>query len=139
MVKRLVNTLKTSATGVAAASGLMLSTAAMAGEVNLKSADGTVNLTGEFVEFKDDNYVIKTALGDLRISASRVSCLGESCPQFDTTEADVEIAGSETIGLGMMPLLMSGFAAFLDADAELTNTSPSETIATFIGLSLIHI
>lgn len=112
---------------------LMSSTAAFADEVTLKSADGTVNLVGEFVDFKDDNYIIRTSLGDLRISASRVRCEGAACPTFDDVVAGVTISGSDTIGLGMMPLLMTGFAATLDADAELTNTGEGETLATLIA------
>lgn len=133
MNTRWVNTLKTSTTCVALASGMLFSTAALADEVTLKSADGTVNLVGDFVEFKDDNYVIRTALGDLRISASRVRCEGAACPQLNAIVADVNIAGSDTIGLGMMPLLMTGYAAALDADAELVNTAAGQTVATLIG------
>ena len=133
VVKGLASQLKTTAAGVALASGLVFSTAAVADQVTLKSADGTVNLVGEFVEFKDDNYIIRTALGDLRISASRVRCEGAACPQFNSVTADVAIAGSDTIGLGMMPLLMTGFAASMDADAELTNTGQGQTLATLIG------
>lgn len=133
MGSRLVSQMKMTATGVALASGLIFSTAAVAEEVTLKSADGTVNLVGEFVEFKDDNYIIRTALGDLRISASRVRCEGAACPQLATVNADVAIAGSDAIGLGMMPLLMTGFAASMDADAELTNTAEGQTLATLIA------
>ena len=124
---------KVSAAGLALVSGLMLSTAAIADQVTLKSADGTVNLVGEFVDFKDDNYIINTTLGNLRVSASRVRCEGDACPQFDNSQADVAIAGSNTIGLGMMPLLMTGFAASMDADAELTNTAAGQTLATLIS------
>ena len=133
MVKRVVSQLKTTAAGVALASGLMFSTAAVADQVTLKSADGTVNLVGEFIDFKDDNYIIRTALGDLRISASRVRCEGDACPTFDDVTADVAIAGSDAIGLGMMPLLMTGFAASMDADAEISNPGAGETLATLIG------
>lgn len=105
-----------------------------AGEVMLKSADGTVNLVGEFVEFKDDNYVIRTALGDLRIAASRVRCEGADCPTFDTATAGLQIAGSDTIGLGLMPLLMSGYGGFLNAEATITNTQvENQILAAFIG------
>lgn len=133
MASRLVSQLKTSAAGVALASGLMFSSAAVADQVTLKSADGTVNLVGDFIDFVDDNYIIRTALGDLRISASRVRCEGAACPTFDNVTADVAIAGSDAIGLGMMPLLMTGFAASMDADAELTNTADGQTLATLIG------
>lgn len=130
---RLVGQLKTTAATAAIVSGTMFATAAVADEVTLKSADGTVNLVGEFVDFKDDNYIIRTALGDLRVSASRVRCEGDACPVFETISADVAIAGSDAIGLGMMPLLMTGFASSMDADAELTNTGDGETLATLIG------
>ncbi len=111
-----------------------LSTAAFAGEVSLKSADGTVNLVGEFVDYRDDNYVLRTALGELRISAARVRCEGASCPTIETAQADVKIAGSDVVGLGMMPLLMTGFAAALDADAELANSAiAGQTIAKLVG------
>jgi phosphate transport system substrate-binding protein len=89
-------------------------------EVVLKSADGTVNLVGEFIEFTDNNYVIRTDLGDLRISANRVSCEGDGCPSNKAAEADVTIAGSEALGQGMMPLLISGYAGFLGAEATVT-------------------
>ncbi len=108
--------------------------AANAAEVALKSADGTVNLSGEFIEFKDDSYVIRTALGDLRISASRVRCEGEACPKFDTTTADVKFAGSDTVGLGLMPLVLTGYASYLNAEASITNTeTEGQILASFVG------
>lgn len=125
--------LKTTAVGAALFCAMLAPTSALAEKVTLKSADGTLNLVGDFVEFKDDNYTIRTSLGDLRISASRVRCEGAACPVLGGVEAGVTIAGSDTIGLGMMPLLMTGFAAAMDADAELTNTARGETLATLIG------
>jgi phosphate transport system substrate-binding protein len=120
--------------------GLLMSGAALfpavasAGEVTLKSPDGTVNLVGEFVEFKDNTYVIRTALGDLSISASRVSCQGADCPTFETATADIAFAGSDTVGLGVMPLLLSGYAAFLGAEATPTETGvEGQILATLVG------
>ena len=124
---------KTSAAVLAMASGLIAPSTLSAQEITLRSTDGTINVSGQFVDFADDTYVIATALGDLRISASSVICEGAACPSFDDVTADVAIVGSESIGLGMMPLLMTGYAASLDADAELTNPSASETIATLIS------
>lgn len=107
---------------------------AMADEVTLKSSDGTVNLVGEFVDFQDDHYIIRTGLGDLRIAASRVRCEGEACPVFETTSADVRFAGSETVGLGVMPLLLSGYASYLDAEASIVATeNEGEILADMIG------
>jgi phosphate transport system substrate-binding protein len=106
----------------------------VANEVALKSADGTVNLVGEFVDFKDDHYIIRTALGDLRISAARVRCEGDACPTFETATADIVIAGSDTVGLGLMPLMLSGYASHLDAEASIKATEQEgQIIANFVG------
>ncbi len=125
--------LKTSVAALALASGFVVPSTLTAQEVTLRSTDGTINLTGRFIDFSDDTYIIQTALGDLRIAASSVSCEGDACPSFEDVTADVAIVGSESIGLGMMPLLMTGYAASLDADAEITNTSTTEAIATLIS------
>ncbi len=107
---------------------------ALADEVVLKSADGTVNLVGEFIEFKDNNYVIRTDLGDLRISATRVRCEGDACPTSAATEADVIIAGSQSVGVGVMPLLMSGYGAFLGAEVTVSSTAvEDEILADVVG------
>lgn len=115
--------------------GVLTQTAAVnAGEVTLKSSDGTVNIVGEFIEFNDDNYVVRTALGDLRISASRVRCEGADCPTFDTASSDVQFIGSNTVGLGVMPLLLSGYAAHLEAEISIENTqTEDEILAEFIS------
>ncbi len=121
-----------SATALSAA--LITPAATMAGEVSLKSADGTVNLVGEFVSFTDNNYVIRTALGELRIAASRVSCEGADCPTFGVADADINISGSDTIGLGVMPLLLSGYGAHLNADATQTGTgTDGQFITELVG------
>ncbi len=132
MAYDLKNQLKTSAAAVALVSGLMFPVAGAADQISLKSTDGTIDLVGEFVEFANDTYIIRTSLGDLRISARSVICEGAACPTFDDVTADVAIVGADSVGLGMMPLLMTGFAASLDAEAEITNPSAGESLATLI-------
>ncbi len=122
------------ATALVALAASALPIAVLADEVTLKSADGTVNIVGEFIDYTDNNYVIRTGLGDLRIAGSRVSCFGDACPEFDVNTADVYIAGSETVGLGLMPLLMSGYASFLDAEATMeASENGTEVLATLVG------
>ena len=125
--------LKTSVAGLALLSGILLTSAASADSVTLKSADGTVNLIGELIEFNGESYTLRTELGDLSVAASRVLCEGDSCPSFEDITADVAIVGSDAIGLGMMPLLMNGYAASMDAEAELKNTADGQAIATLVG------
>ena len=132
MAFKLGKNLKTTAAGIALASAFLAPSASLAQDVTLVSTDGTINVTGQFISFENDTYVLRTALGDLRIAASSVICEGAACPTFETASADVTITGSEAIGLGMMPLLMTGYAASLDADAEINNTAAGESIATLI-------
>ena len=110
------------------ATAVAIPTNVMAEDVTLKSADGTVNLTGEFIAFEDNSYMVRTPLGDLRIAASRVTCEGAACPVFEVAEVDVEIAGSDTVGLGLMPLLLEGFAGSVDAAATLSNSNGGTTL-----------
>ncbi len=114
--------------------GLSLSSFAYADEVTLTSSDGTVNMTGEFVDFRDNAYVIATALGELRVSASRVQCEGAACPDLGGGDADIKIGGSDTVGLGLMPLLLEGYAGSIGAAATLINTgNGDEVVAEFVG------
>ena len=134
MSKLLKSCRKSALHATAAAAVILLPHGGLASEVALKSADGTVNLVGELVDFKDDSYVIRTALGELRVAASRVRCEGESCPTFETATANVRITGSDTLGDGIMPLLMSGYAGFLDAEASITNTQvEGQLLASLVG------
>ncbi len=109
-------------------------TTAISEQVNLRSDDGTINLSGEFIDFSDDHYVIRTALGEFRISAARVRCEGDACPTFETEAADLVFVGSDTLGQGLMPLLLSGYASYLDAEAAIKATGrDGEIIADLIG------
>ena len=125
-VRRSLAGIAAMAVGIAAGAG-------WADEVTLKSSDGTVDIVGDFVAFENNMYVIRTGLGDLRISAERVRCEGEDCPELDVTEADVTFAGSDTIGLGMMPLLLEGYGGFRDADVTVTSASEGELLANLVG------
>ena len=105
---------------------------ALADVVELRSADGTVDLSGEFVAFEDNVYVIRTVLGTIRISAERVRCAGAACPTFESAAADVALKGSETVGVGIMPLLVEGYAGLTDAEATIAATGTrNEILASF--------
>jgi phosphate transport system substrate-binding protein len=104
--------------------------------VTLLSNDGTLRLNGEMVDFSDGFYSIKTILGDMRISASRFSCEGPGCPAIETATVSFKISGSDTVGEGLMPLLISGYAAWKGAEAQITNGSrPGQMIAELVSES----
>lgn len=117
----------------AAIAGVGVTDAARAEQVVLKSADRSIDLTGDLVDFVDQFYVLRTALGDLRISAERVSCEGSGCPDLDSAEVDYVIAGSDTVGQGLMPLLLEGYGGHIDAETTIVATSnPAEVTAKFV-------
>ena len=86
------------------------------GPVTLKTEDGFTRLRGEILEFDGQTYTLETPLGVLRIDAMQVECEGEACPENPMFGADFGIVGSNTIGAGLMPTLIQGYADMLDAD-----------------------
>lgn len=103
-------------------------------EIKLISSDGSIDIRGELMEFDDEFYTIRTPLGDLRISAERVSCEGADCPVFEVAEADFTITGSETLGRSLMPLLMEGYAGHIDAETTIVSTNQTgESLASFVA------
>lgn len=89
------------------------------GPVILKSSDGTIELSGELLSFENDFYVIETDLGSLRVSTSLVFCEGENCPEDSATlDADLKVVGDETLTTTLTPLLITGYANHLGAEAD---------------------
>ena len=129
----LLNTVSTILAGTTLAAGLLFPTVGIAQEVTLRSTDGTINVNGELIDVQDGSYIIRTALGELRLATSRVSCEGEACPVFEDSTAGVAIVGSEAIGQRLMPILLRGYATSLDADAEISNPSEDEAVASLIS------
>ena len=114
--------------------GLFAAQFASAQEVILKANDGSVDVSGELISFEDGFYTIRTSLGQMRMSSARVSCVGDACPQISIEEADFTITGADTIGDELMPLMLEGFAASLDAESNLqTSSDPSVKTATLVG------
>lgn len=108
--------------------------AASGDEVVLTSKDGAVNVVGTLVGFDANAYTLRTTLGNIRIGASDVACEGGACPDLENVAADVKIAGSGAVGLGLMPLLMQGYGAYLDAEATLSETpKQTDVLANFVG------
>ena len=107
---------------------------AQAAPVTFTSTDGSVDISGELIAYEDNTYVVRTLLGTLRLSAAKVRCAGAGCPETSTETADVMIAGSETMGLGLMPLLLDGYAVSHGAKAVVTATAvEGEYLAQVIG------
>lgn len=95
---------------------------AFAETVTFTSDDGGTVVTGEFVSFADNYYVVRTALGELRISAEDMSCEGTPCVTETADETRLHVVGSDTIGLGVMPLLMQAYGTNLGAQGTVADT-----------------
>lgn len=131
-----IRTSQTALSVVSLIAALAIPATGFAAQVQLKSSDGSVDMTGEYVDFVDGYYVLRTDLGDLRVSSDRVDCIGAGCPTFDSPDVEVQIRGSDTIGNGLMPLLLSGYANNLNAESKVQETGlDGEIVATLVGES----
>jgi len=97
-----------------AAVALLLATipqTAPAQDVELRSFDGTVELEGNLIAYDGAYYQIETVYGPLTVSAEGVSCAGPGCPDLTSFVAEAYIAGAATVAEGLLPDLLSAFAA----------------------------
>ncbi|MEO9823401.1 MAG: phosphate ABC transporter substrate-binding/OmpA family protein [Paracoccaceae bacterium] len=117
-------------------------------EVTLKSPDGAINLTGQLDSVTSDHYVVNTTMGPLRVKSDRVECSGPGCPTIQSVavenvsekpvvpdEAKIRFAGSDTVGLGLLPHLMKDYATYLEADMASTDLSDTETYKRYVDAS----
>ncbi len=93
-----------------------LSTGAAAQQVTLNSLDGTLSITGELIEYTNENYIIGSNIGNLTIATNAVTCTGDACPSLMPAYSEFTISGSRELGLNLMPTLLDGFAASLGLD-----------------------
>lgn len=114
--------------------------AAIAEDVTLRSNDGNVELVGELVGFDNVVYQIKTVIGEINARVDEYVCIGADCPELaarrrNAADADtVTISGSDTVGEGLMPILLSGYAGHLDAEEQINKPDGTiEAISMFVG------
>ena len=89
---------------------------ALAGpNVSLVSRDGSTTIDGELLDYDGRAYTLRTAVGTVRIDAAQVSCIGEGCPGQGGGGGNVELAGSNVIGDGLMGALIEGYGDSLNA------------------------
>ncbi len=107
---------------------------AEAGVVTLTSLNDTTHITGEFIAYKDGNYIINTELGELKFSSKGVYCEGADCPPMEALKAKIFFTGSYALGQGLMPLLIEGYADQLGAELTVSDTqNPNEIQAGLVG------
>lgn len=105
---------------VALAACVALTTSPIHAEtVTLQSADGALSIEGEFIAFNNGIFTIQTSLGEMNIPGSSVTCRGDACPVTETFRGDFAVAGSDTVGAELMPLLIRGYGESLGGLVEM--------------------
>jgi len=111
-------------------------------QVTLTSLDGTTEVHGELLGFDGATYTVRTSLGTIGVPAAQVTCAGAGCPVEEVLDEQFAVEGSNTIGDGLMPVLIEGYADSLGARMvsqigaaenervfRLTNASDQELVA----------
>jgi phosphate transport system substrate-binding protein len=106
--------------------------AAPAQDVELRSFDGTVELEGNLIAYDGAYYQIDTIYGPLTISAEGVSCAGPGCPDLTSFVAEAYIAGAATVAEGLLPELLSAFAAQQDLELRSEANGGGDVIYTLV-------
>jgi len=103
---------------VVVCAALLLSLGAARAEprVTLTSLDGATQVEGELLGFDGQTYTVRTGLGTIGVAAAQVTCSGAGCPVRIVYGGRFAIQGSNTIGDGLMPALIEGYADTLDAE-----------------------
>jgi len=84
-------------------------TCASAQVVTLKSADGSVTLSGKLLGYNGEFYRLDTKFGEMTLNAMGVICSGNGCPDPGQFAADITIAGASAIGQNLLPGLIEAF------------------------------
>ncbi len=111
---------------VIAALFVMIGTTGLrAQDIVLRTADGTVEISGQLLGFNGELYRLDTAYGELTMDAQGIICQGAACPNPDTFIPELSISGADTMGTVLMPALIESFAlrSGLSAIRETHDTS----------------
>ena len=84
--------------------------------VVLTSHDGAARVEGEMIGFDGRTYTLRTSVGTITIDVDQVSCEGEGCPIQALDSNQLNLAGSNIIGDGLMPSLIEGYGDALGAE-----------------------
>ncbi len=92
--------------------GLLLTSGAqvLAQMVTLKSADGSVALSGKLLGYDGEFYRLDTMFGEMTLRSLGVVCTGHGCPDPAQYAADITISGDAEVVNGLLPSLVEDFA-----------------------------
>ncbi|MCB1367656.1 MAG: substrate-binding domain-containing protein [Rhodobacteraceae bacterium] len=91
--------------GIFLAAALPLS----AQDITLRSADGTVEVSGTLLDYDGEFFRIDTRFGEMTLNALGLSCIGLACPDPGQFAADITLSGNDTAISGLLPGLIEAF------------------------------
>ncbi len=100
--------------------------ATQAAPVTLRSLDQSFAMTGTLGEFDGAVYRLETSIGPVTLSVSQVTCEGADCPDLMANINEFTIAGSNTIGMQMIPALIEAYAFDLGGDMQVEALSQNQ-------------
>jgi phosphate transport system substrate-binding protein len=100
-------------------------------DVTLTSLDGQVRLSGQLIGVADGAYTLRGQFGEVQVAIDKMRCEGTACPALPAPVTSLAIAGSDTIGEELMPLLLSGLA---ESQGAATRKTVIDESATAISL-----
>ncbi|HIP22880.1 MAG TPA: hypothetical protein EYG79_04710, partial [Rhodobacteraceae bacterium] len=109
-------------------SGLSLAAPVLAEPVTLTSEDGVLMITGDLLSFEDGFFRISSTIGELSINASDVTCEGDACPVFEVG-GNIVVAGASYIGSLLIPALLEGYSASIEAKLNTIAGTNADTIS----------
>lgn len=109
-----------------------VSTAQQVRAVQLRAVDGSAVIKGDLVDVIDEFYVIKTALGTIRIGIDDATCEGEYCPGLEQATEDFSIIGSIGDAEQLVPNLVTAYAEAAGAGYRI-----EETAIGALGISIL--
>ena len=112
---------------LAVAASTMLPAFANAQEVTLSSEDNSVSVTGELVSFDGQNFIIRTAMGDLELAAEVARCSGESCPDRGTPPAEFSLFGPKELVSNLSANFIDLYAQKNEANIDKQAISSNES------------
>lgn len=112
---------------------LFLPSPLAAQDITLISLDGTVRLSGQLIAVANDNYVLRGEFGEVQVPTAKMRCEGADCPALAEPVTQLKIAGSDTIGEELMPLLLSGLAEGQGAATRKTARDETSASVALLG------
>lgn len=94
-------------------------------QVALTTQDGSVSISGELVSFENNQYTLRTILGELIIDGATVTCTGEDCPQATYAMGEtISLAGSAVLSGTYLYNILDEYS--LDIEANLLTETAAD-------------